>query len=405
MRTSRIRPRSAPRERSGLRALLSLHYFAFFAAMGAYFPYMPAWMQERGFSGLQIGVIGALLPTMAVLAPPLLGVLADALALRGCLMWTSALGATLSLGGLALYSGVALEVSYPLLFACVFGFTLCRNPVSQLADVIALENPGDYGRVRVFGSIGFMFTAPIVGRFVPLSPAWMLPASCAAALCVVTWAASSLPRRSTPASVPVLGEARRLLAHRQFRWLLLASAVGQAAHAAYDLCVSLHLRELGASGTVIGAAWAIATAGEVLVLTFSAALFRRMSSASWLVLALLSGAVRFTSLALLSDLDVILLLQPLHGLTFGLRWVCCLELVRRAATPSTMATAQGLFLGAFSLGGATSMLVWGDLFERIGGSGIFSLAAGLALLSALLALPLRRPLPDASDRASDVRAP
>lgn len=372
-----------------LRATLSVHYFAFFTAMAAYFPYMPAWLGERGFSGFQIGIVGALMPTMAVLAPPLVGAVADTLGLRGSLMWMSALGATLSIGALAACSGAVGTTSFALVMTCVIGFTLFRTPVVQLADVLTLENPGDYGRVRVWGSIGFMLAAPVVGRLVPLSPAWVLPAVCAAALSSVTWLALRLPRRTSLPPVPALAEAKRLLSDSRYRLLLIGSAVGQAAHAAYDLCITLQLRELGASGTTIGFAWAIGTAAEVVVLTFSAKLFRRMTSASWLVVALLAGALRWVLLSVVTDVGVVLLLQPLHGLTFGLRWVCCLDLVRSVASPSTMATAQGLFLGAFSVGSAISMVVWGELFDRAGGSLVFGAAAGLALLSALLSLPLR----------------
>lgn len=372
-----------------LHRILSLQYFVFFAALAVYLPYMPAWLKARGASGFEIGVLTALSPAMSVAAPPLIGLLADTFGLRGALMRAAATGATLSIAALALAVFVDPHLGFWAAFFCIFGFTLFRTPVSQLTDVIALERAGDYGRMRVWGSIGFMLAALAAGRWVPLDPAWVLPLITAAGMALAAWVSWFLPRRAALPERPLWIEARRLLSHTSFRWLLFSAALGQAAHAAYDLCLTLHLLELGASGTEVGLAWAIATLGEVGLLVISARLLRRLSVVTWLSIALGVGALRWSLLALVSDLEWILLSQPLHGLTFGMRWVCCLALVRRLASASAMATAQGLFLAAFSAGSVIGMLTWGATFETHGAREVFSWAALLATLAVFVTLPLR----------------
>ena len=119
-------------------------------------------------------------------------------------------------------------------------------------------------------------------------------------------------------------------------------------------------------------------------------LFKRALIPWWLVLALGASACRWVVLASVTDVGTILFSQPLHGLSFGLRWVCYLTLVRTFASHNTMATAQGLFLGSFSAGGVFGMLVWGAAYDEYGGAGVFSAAAVVALLSTVVTLPLLR---------------
>lgn len=373
---------------STIQGALSAHYFVFFATMGVYFPYMPAWMQSRGLNGFEIGAVTALMPAMSVISPPLLGMLADALGFRGALMRLAAIGAVLSVGTLAVIVYVDAAIGFWLLFFCVLGLTFCRNPIAQMADVVALESGGDYGRTRLWGSIGFMLAAPLAGRWVALDPAWLLPFCVMLGLIAVAVVSLWLPRRATLPPRPAIGEARRLLRHGPFRLLLLSAALGQAAHAAYDLCITLHLRDLGASGTVVGFAWAIGTAAEVLLMAFTGSLFRRWSVSSWLVAALLAGAIRWGFLALVADVSAILITQPLHGLTFGIRWVCGMTLMRTFAGGGTLGTAQGLYLACFSAGGVGGMLAWGAVYDASGGAVMFAAASVLATVAAVATLPL-----------------
>jgi PPP family 3-phenylpropionic acid transporter len=289
----------------------------------------------------------------------------------------------------------AAPASFVTLFVAVFAFNLFRSPLSQMADVAALEHPGDYGRLRAFGSIGFMIAAPAVGRWVPLDPAWCLPATCAAGLGCAIVTSFLLPKRAAVPRTGITNEARSLLRNRSFLLLLATAALGQAAHAAYDLCISMHLSDLGASGTVVGVAWALATAGEIVLMSISAWLFAKNPATLWYVLSLAVGIGRWLLFAWVKDPQVLLLTQPIHGMTFGMRWVSSLSLLKSFAGVGTMGTAQGLFMASYSLGGVVGMVAWGPLFARFGGSWVFlgaALVGAVALIAGmLLHIDLSRP--------------
>jgi MFS transporter, PPP family, 3-phenylpropionic acid transporter len=360
-----------------------------FAAMGAYLPYFPAWLEARGIHGFRMSVIVALLPALSVVSPSMFGVLADAFGWRGSLLRIATLGACTAFALLALCLPSASNSAFLLLFAAVFAFGFFRTPMQLLGEVVALEVASDYGKVRMWGSIGFMLAAPLVGRFIPLEPAWVLPA-CIALLFAATHAASfGLPTNADLPSTPAIAEVRRLLSQPGYGSFLLVTVLGHGAHVAYELCLSLRLRDLGVSGAWIGAAWTIATLAEVLMLGFSRHLLTRYPVALLLFVSLLGTALRLLVLSRLQSLSWLLPLQPLHAITFGLRWVASMALVRSFAARNAMATSQGLFLTATALGTAAGMLLWGTLHHRLGAA-VFLWAGAVALAAAFATVPLLR---------------
>jgi PPP family 3-phenylpropionic acid transporter len=362
--------------------------------MGVYYPFMSAWYRARGVSGVGIGILSALMPILSVLAPPAIGMVADAFGLRGALLRASVIGGISSLALLTVAAAFCTpEPSFAVLFTCAVVFTFFRNPMLHMADVIALENPGDYGRVRLWGSIGFLACALLAGRYLPLSPAWPLPLVCTLGAFGVLAASFRLPGRAPKASVLVGAELRRLLDNRSFRWFLLTSGLGQAAHAGYDWCISLHLLDLGASGTQVGSAWALATAAEVVLMAFSGRLLAQRTLGFWLCLALAVGSARWLVLSLTHDVFWVLMTQPLHALSFALRWVCSLHAVREISGTGAMGTAQGVFAGVFSLGSAAGMLASGALYDLGLGPLVFAFSTGLGVCAVASCLPLIRQRP------------
>ncbi len=86
---------------SGRLVPLRIYYFASFAALGAYAPFFPRWLEARGVVGVSMGLVAGLVPAMGVLGPPAVGVLADALRVRGSLLRVCSLGACLAMAALA----------------------------------------------------------------------------------------------------------------------------------------------------------------------------------------------------------------------------------------------------------------------------------------------------------------
>lgn len=379
---------------------LRLYYFASYAALGAYAPFFPAWLEARGIQGLTMGAVSALLPAMGILGPPAVGLLADALGLRGSILRIASLGAGLSLGALAVLGAAGGALTPIVIFVAVLLYAVFRSPMIMLADVVTLERAPaagtTYGRVRLWGSVGFLVAALVVGRHADLHAPATLPAITAALLGAAALAAWTLPAAPTTPRLPIVREARALVAAPDFGRFLVVSLLAQVAHAGYDLCFSLHLRDLGAGGAVIGVAWALGVVVEIVLMAFAEPLVARFSAPRLLALALLGATARWTLLAGVRSLPVLLALQPLHALSFALWWVASVAYTRERAPVHALATAQGLFSAAVAGGSVVGMLAWGAVYRRAGGGAVYGAAAVIALGATLLATSWARGAPRAA---------
>lgn len=384
-----IPPPSVPQ----LSTLLSLraYYFACFMAMGAFVPFFPGWLREHGFRGLEMSIIMSLTNVMSVGAPPMFGLLADSLGLRGSLLRIASFGATVCFVALAFAVGTGPMIGFPLLFTLCLGGAFFRQPMLMMADVVTLELGVSYGRVRLWGSLGFVVASAMLGRLIVTTERVPLVASIALALALSFAFSLALPKAHAAPPEPVWGEARRLLAGAFFPRFLVAALASQFAHSAYDLCLSLRLHDLGFADHWVGGAWALGALAEIGLMAYAAPLLGRWKLTGWFALATLIGAVRWAILGVVEELWILLPLQVLHAATFGLRWLSALEIVRASAGPNTLATAQGLFLAANSTGAVAGMLMWGPLYESAGAQTVFFAASAIGVVATALALSARQP--------------
>jgi PPP family 3-phenylpropionic acid transporter len=359
-------------------------YFAAFLAIGMHAPFFPLWLEAHGFRGVSMSAIAALSPALSALGPPLVGAVADARGARGNLLGVVCALACLGMAALCVVEASGHGDVFGLVFACVFLFALCRSPILLLADRIALEAGGNYGRRRLWGSLGFLIGAGGFGRVVAPADWHWLPGIVALALGVAYLASLRLPRVSSAPVAPALGEAWRLLKQRRFALLLVGSATFAAGHASYDLCSSLYFRDLGAGGDTIGLLWVTGVVAEILVMALAAPWFGKVHPERWLLLAYGIGAVRWLAMAYLPNAGLAFVLQPLHGVSFGLVWLSSLEVLERAAGPRALGGAQGLLMAANAVGGTLGIMIFGPLYAARGGGSVFLVAACLALAAALL---------------------
>jgi len=369
---------------------LRLYYVACFATLGVYVPYFPRWLEARNIQGLAMGAIAATLPAMGVVGPPLFGLIADGLALRGALLRFASAGALLAFSLITLAHALGHSLGFGVLFSAVLVFALFRAPMVMMADVLTMEQSAaegkSYAGVRLWGSLGFLVVALLAGRLLDVRDAIALPAAITVTILCALLIAWRLPAKSPTPAVPSPAHARALLASPDIRLFLLAALFAQGGHVSYDLCFSLHLRDLGAS-ELTGVAWALGVVAEVVLMALSTRLFERASPERLLSIAYLGATTRWALYSFVRSVPLLLALQPLHALSFALMWIASLAHIKRRAPAAALATAQGLFSAAMYAGGVLGMLTWGALYRRVGGGPTFaiaSLCAGVAFALSIL---------------------
>lgn len=368
-----------------LTAPISLFYFASFGALGIHAPYFPLWLEAHGFIGVSMSLIAALSPAMSFFGPPLVGMLSDARGSRGNLLSAACALACSATALLCLAELAGGSRAFPVVFAAMLVYSACRSPIILLADRITLEHGGNYGRRRVWGSVGFLLGAGAFGRFCPPELWRWLPGMVALALAAAFVASLALPRVTSVPERAALGRAGSLLSQRSFVVFLACSATFAASHASYDLCGSLFFRDLGASGRTIGLLWVCSVLAEIALLIGAGTTLRTIRPELLLAVAYAGGGLRWVLMSLLPSTYLAYPVQPLHAISFGLVWLSSLEYVRRSSEPGTLGSAQGLFMAANAVGGVLGMLTWGPLYAAHGGAVVFRVASLLSISAAVLA--------------------
>lgn len=370
---------------------LSLFYIMLFFSIGCYLPYFPLWLEGRGMTPDQIGIVLAAPAMMRILFTPLVSVFADYVGNYRSILILLAAGSLLSLLGLNLADGFAVIFLITAIYA-VFGSSLI--PVTETMAMAAVAGGKlNYGRARSWGSFSFIAASLGVGMLVDAaSRAVILPVMVLSGAGILI-AALILPRpqgrgRLRGAVTAVKGEFElkgvlALVRHPVFWLFLISAGLGQASHAFYYGFSTVHWKSLGYSGALIGTLWAVGVIAEILLFLFAGAWLRRFNPSWLLLVGSVAALLRWGVTAMDPALWLLFPAQVLHALTFGIAHLGAVYFIAEAAPKAYGATAQGLYAtmaaGIF-MGGA--MFFSGPLYEAVGSMGYLVMAgvAGLAVL-------------------------
>jgi PPP family 3-phenylpropionic acid transporter len=371
--------------------MLRAYYFTSLGALGLYQPFFPPWLEARGIEGLAMGALAATLPALSLVGPPLFGALADAIGKPSSVLRVASLGTFATFAVIACTAALGRNLAYVELFGIILLFALFRSPTTSLTDSIALDlaknGVSSYGRLRLWGSLGFLAGVAAGGRFIDARALAPLPIAVAIGYLTAALTSFALPSGAKLPSRPFGSDIRRVFANADLRFACLVAFVAQFANSAYDLCYFLHVRDRAMPSTWIGPALAIGVISEILLMAAPIDLRGRAPAA--LALALGAGALRWTLIAVFHSPVALLVVQPFHALTFGLFWIASLELVKTHAPEGTLGTAQGFFSATTALGTAIGLLVFGPLYRSAGGGVTFGVAAAIAGLGCGIAVYAR----------------
>ncbi len=363
---------------------LAFFYAAIFSLGGVQLPFWPAWLAGRGLSAGEIGVLLALGQWIRLVANPLAGIAADRSAAPRRVMLALGLGAVAGFALLLPARGFALLVLAGTLTAA------CVSALLPLGDHVALAAAYagrlDYGRVRLWGSLGFIVATLLAGRLVGTRGTEAVALLLIGAAALVTLACAGLPVGSGAGPA-----ARRLswrwLARPSFLAFLAAAALIQGSHAVYYGFGTLYWQRLGIADGAIALLWSEGVVAEILLFYWGAPLLRRLGPRGLLALGGGAGVVRWTLTGFAAGVPALALLQLLHGLTFGAAHLGAMHFLARSLPAGQAATAQALYATVVGVGQGLLMLLAGVLYGVLGGRAFLAMAAvaaagaGLSLLA------------------------
>lgn len=361
---------------------LSSFYLFYFAFIGVMAPYWPLFLQSRGFGAFEIGVLMSLLHVMRIFAPNVWGHLADRSGRR--MIWVQ-IGILATLLGFCLVFWLEGFWGMFLMMVLVSFFWSGALPLVEANTLTHLGERSDrYGRIRLWGSIGFILMVIGVGDLLGHQPVSVLPWVILALLFGTVLTARFMPEavlRHNDAETVPLGQ---LLRRPKVVALFAAAILMAAAHGPYYTFFTVHLVNTGYSTSAAGWLWALGVILEIGIFLIMPKVFARIRVETVLLVTLMAAVLRFILIGWWVDVTALLLFaQVLHALTFGAYHAAAMALIHRWFRGRVQARGQALYNSiAFGIGGSLGSLYSGAVWDAWGAGVTFSVAAGCAFVAA-----------------------
>lgn len=363
-------------------------YAVVFVEIGIAMPFMPVWLNALGLDAAVIGALLALPIAIRIVATaPLVGLIDRGIAAPRIL-----LAGSLVLAGTYGLMPTGAALGWPVLALLIALNAVAAAPLVPSIDYLTLgavrrSRRLDYARIRMAGSIGFLLANFAGGAALGAMGERLAVPLLLTVLALIAAGVVAAARIDAPPVPPRHPEAGRPALPRVLWFSIGAAALIQSSHAAIYAFGSIHWSTHGIAPAWIGTLWAIGVASEILLFAVVGRLPARWRN-PFVLLGLGGGAalLRAFGMAAFGDrLGAVIVLQVLHGLTFGATQLGAMAAVSRFAPDGARGRAQGTVSSAGALASASATLMTGAAYQAGGGPIAFVLMAPLAGLGLCLA--------------------
>lgn len=359
---------------------------SYFAHIGFFNPYFPLWLKELGFGLVAISILTSVQAATRLFAPYGWGWLSDQTGERVKLL---RYGASMALVCACLLFIDLRPIGLGLVLLAMFTLTSSMMPMSEAAMAHLVSQGGAfdakrYGRVRLFGSLGFLVTVFMAGAWfehfgMQHFPAWTVLSLAAVTLSV--WLLPDLKEAVThheenTAVWPVLTQ-------EPVKWFFITAFFHVLSHIGVYVFFSLYLDSLGYSKVWIGMLWAVSVIVEIVWFFTQAKWMPRLPLTAWLVVCSGAMVLRMGLTAQWADvLWVLLIAQALHALTFAANHTVCIALLSHHFPGRLRGRGQALYtVIAYGFPGVLGGLAGGLLSDRFGLQSVYWVSMMTALMA------------------------
>jgi len=356
---------------------LSSFYFSYYFFVGLFVPYWGIYLTSLSFSALQIGALLSLFQISRIFAPNFLGWIADRSG--EYIKWIK----ISSFFGFILFIGIFWANSFLSIFLIMMAMSIFTSSTLPLAESLTLAhlkaNKADskYSHIRLWGSIGFIVAAILLGIMIDSIGEKSLIYALLLTQLVIFLLAFILPTKK----VIFLPKKKRsiwpILKKREVVVLLLSCALMVSSHGLLYNFYSIFLEQQGYSGTTIGLLWAVGVIFEIIIFLLMPRILNKFTLKAVLLISLGFAVIRFFLIGAYVDSMILLFIaQVMHAATFGSFHVASIQLIAHFFYNEHQARGQSLYNSiTYGVGGAIGGLGGGYMIEYSGMANTFMLSA------------------------------
>ncbi|KXO11837.1 Nucleoside:H+ symporter:Major facilitator superfamily [Marinobacter excellens LAMA 842] len=335
-------------------------------------PYWSLYLEGQGFSYLQIATLMATIQLTKIVAPSVWGWLGDRSGQRVRLVRFGAITGSL------FFAGVFMEPGFYGLLLVMLAFTFFWNAILPLYEVITLRALGTrkdkYGKVRLWGSVGFIGAVAVVGAILEWVPISYLPWLLLPVFAGIAVSAFLVPAERGERKPPApKGSLKAIVTHPAVIAFFLMNFLLQVSHGAYYTFFSIHLEQHGYGKLSIGLLWSLGVLAEIGLFLVMHRLSHRFSVRQIVIGALFLTMIRWILIAELTMVVPILIFaQLLHAASYGALHAISVQYIQGFFGKHHHGQGQALYSGlTFGAGGALGAWMSGFLVEGISTSAAF----------------------------------
>ena len=356
----------------GAAPFIGAFYFFYFALVGVYIIFLPKLLEGSGFSATEVGIIYASGPFMRFLLP---------FVFRHFIHLTHRIyRISLLVGvGSTLLFFVTVDHFWAYLAAnLVFGAS--AGAILPFVEAIALQmiSKEHYGKVRLWGSIGFAAVALFLGRFLGTPQEGILSLSILAMATllfgyfIVCFDQESVPTQS-------IKETNRDFSLVKYWAFWLSAFLLQVSFGGFYNFFTIYETAQGISLQTTGYLWSFGVFCEIVLFYYQGPLLKK-NFLSLLKFAISTAVLRWSLLYFFPDsLLMAYASQSLHAFSFALYYTAVISYVYNLYTQKKL--AQQFLLGlTFGLGGSVGAVIAGGIYDY-DSTLLFGFEAMMALLS------------------------
>jgi len=241
-----------------------------------------------------------------------------------------------------------------------------------------------YGQLRAWGSLSFVLIVIIAGHLID---------TLSTEIILFLILAGSLIQSLLSVNIPPVKQVRhssfsasaKTMLNRRVIIFLTGAFLMLVSHGTYYGFFSIHLENLGFSGSFIGMAWALASVAEIVVMINSERILKRFSYENILIFSFIVAVIRWSMLYYATSAFLILFSQLLHAATYGAFHLASILYMDKLAPKDAKTLGQTVNNAVtYGFGIMAGFLFNGYYFEIVGAPVLFMISAILAFCGGLL---------------------
>lgn len=379
------------------------YYFTAFMTSGSATAYAGIWFSDQGFDASQVGLIGSVPVFIMLVLNIVVGRIADKAS-----DWRQVIVIGAALGGII---PIALFLVHDF-WSFLLIWTLASIPVAAIgpvADAAAMRmtrrNGTDFGFIRAWGTIGYLAVIIATGWIVAaFGGGAFLPFFVGLAL-LRGVTAFGLPNFRAPRQMLTLAQAGAGRMREVMKPWFLLPLVGWsmvfATHLVLNSFQALLWHDQGIPDFTIALLIGLGAASEATMMFVFKRFAGRFPARALILLSAIVTVIRWSAMALLPPVPVLVGLQLLHSVTFALGYMGCVHFIANWTSEDIAAEAQSFFQVLQQAMSVVAITAFGWIAGPLGAKAYFATAGFAAVGGLLIWLSMRMMAPKAKGATPD----